>query len=93
MRGTSSFGITFQRGSSEDLSFPVFADADYSSVAAFRRSVSARLVMCGSGCVSWFSRTQKCVTLSTTEAEYVALADVIKEVFFVFEAGLAFHVA
>ena len=26
------------------------------------------------------SRTQKCVTLSTTEAEYVALADTIKKV-------------
>ena len=30
----------------------------------------------------WFSRTQKCVTLSTTENEYVALADTIKEVIF-----------
>ena len=37
-----------------------------------------------------FFRPQKCATLSTTEAEYVALADVIKEV--LFEAGLAFHV-
>ena len=36
--------------------------------------------MCGGGCVSWFSWTQKCVTLSSTEAEYVVLADVIKEV-------------
>ncbi|CAB1107751.1 unnamed protein product [Ectocarpus sp. CCAP 1310/34] len=34
------------------------------------------------GCISWFSRTQKCVTLSTTEAEYVSLADVMKEVLF-----------
>ena len=25
----------------------------------------------------WFSRTQKCVTFSITEAEYVALADTI----------------
>lgn len=38
--------------------------------------------MCGDACVSWFSRTRKCVTLSTTEAEYVALADVMKEVLF-----------
>ena len=38
--------------------------------------------MCGGASVSWFSRTQKCMTLSTTEAEYVALADIIKEVLF-----------
>ena len=32
--------------------------------------------------VSWFSSTQKCVTLSTSEAEYVAMADSIKEAIF-----------
>ena len=37
--------------------------------------------MCGR-IVCWFSRTQKRVTLSTTEAEYVALADTIKEAMF-----------
>ncbi|CAM9331451.1 unnamed protein product [Laminaria digitata] len=38
--------------------------------------------MCAGACVCWFSRAQKCVTLSTTEAEYVALADPInKEIF------------
>ena len=30
----------------------------------------------------WFSRTQKCVTLSTTEDEYVALADTIRGAMF-----------
>ena len=30
----------------------------------------------------WFSRTQKCVTLSTSEAEYVAFGDAVKELFF-----------
>ena len=30
----------------------------------------------------WFSRTQKCVTLSTSEAEYVALGDAVKELLF-----------
>ena len=82
VRRTSSFGITFQRGTVGGLSMQVFADADYASKAADRRSVSGGLVMCGGACVSWFSRTQKCVTLSTTEAEYVALADVMKEVLF-----------
>ena len=60
----------------------VYADADYASKAADRRLVSGGLVMCGGACVSWFYRTQKCITLSTTEAEYVALATPIEEVLF-----------
>ncbi|CAB1113540.1 unnamed protein product [Ectocarpus sp. CCAP 1310/34] len=77
---TSGLGITFRRGSVAGLSMEVFADADYASKAADRRSVPGGLVMCGEGCISWFSRTQKCVTLSRTETEYVSLADVMKEV-------------
>ena len=38
--------------------------------------------MCGGACVSWFSRTQKCVILSTSEAEYVTLGDTVKELLF-----------
>ena len=38
--------------------------------------------MCGGAFVFWFSRTQKCVTLSTFEAEYVALGDAVKELLF-----------
>ena len=35
--------------------------------------------MCGGARVCWFSRTQKYVTLSTAEVEYVALGDTLKE--------------
>ena len=87
------FFVIRRRIKKKKKSLQVFADADYASVAADRRSVAGGLVMCRGGCVSWFSRTQKCVTLSTAEAEYVALADAIKEGSVVFEAGLAFHVA
>ena len=38
--------------------------------------------MCGDACVCWFSRTQKCGTLSTSEAEYVALGDAVKYLLF-----------
>ncbi|CAB1109269.1 unnamed protein product [Ectocarpus sp. CCAP 1310/34] len=82
VRRTSWMGITFERGVVTGMSMQVFVDADYASKAADRRSVSGGLVMCGGVCVTWFSRTQKCVTLSTTEAEYVAIADVLKEVLF-----------
>ena len=67
---TSEYGITFQRGTLSGISLEVFADADYGSKVTDRRSVSGGLIMCGGASVWWFSRTQKCVTLSTSEAEY-----------------------
>ena len=77
---TSDFGITFQRGSGLEL--VAYADTDYASKAADGRLVSGGAVMCAGACVCWFTRTQKCVTLLNTEAEYIALADAIKEVIF-----------
>ena len=74
------------------LQLEVFADSDFASKATDRRSVSGGIVMCGGAAVSWFSRTQKCVTLSTSEAEYVAMADSIKEALF-YEAYLEVSLA
>ena len=79
---TSDYGITFQSGTLSGISLEVFADADYASKATDRRSVSGGLIMCGGASVCWFSRTQKCVTLSTSEAEYVALGDTVKDLLF-----------
>ena len=64
------------------LSLISFADADYASRSTDRRSVSGGVVMCAGGPVSWHSKTQKCVTLSTTQAEYVAVSDMGKVILF-----------
>ena len=83
INGTSGFGNTFQRETLAGISFEDFDDADYASKVTDKRSVSGGVVMCGSAsCVCWFSRTKKCVTLSTSEAEYVALVDAVKELLF-----------
>ena len=82
INGTSGVGITYQRGTVASISLGVLADADYDSKTTDRRSVPVRAIMCGGTCVCWFSRTQKCVTLSTSEAEYVALVDAVKELLF-----------
>ena len=79
---TSEYGITFQIGTLSGISLEVFADADYASKATDRRSVSDELIMYEGAGVCCFSRTQKCVTLSTSEAEYVALGDAVKELLF-----------
>ena len=82
INGTSEYGITFQRVTLSGISLEGFADADYAFKATDRRSVSGGLVMCGGASVCWFARTQKCVTLSSSEAEYVALGDAVKELLF-----------
>ena len=82
INGTSEYGITFQKEGLSGISLEVFADADYASKATDRRSVSGGLIMCGGVSECWFSMTQKCVTLSTSEAEYVALGDAEKELLF-----------
>ena len=81
-RFTSSYGITFQRGTASGVDLEVFVDSDFASRATDRRSVSGGVVMCAGACVSFFSRPQKSVTLSSTEAEYVAMAEWFKEVIF-----------
>ena len=66
-----------------EFDLETYLDADYAHMAEDRRSVSGVVVFCGGTPVSWFSRTQKCVILSTTEAEYAAMADGVKEALYV----------
>ena len=94
IRFTSSYGITFQRGTASGVGLKVFVDSDFASKATDRRSVSGGVVMCAGACVSFFSRTQKSVTLSSTEAEYVAMAERFKEAIFLrYIWSLSFRIA
>lgn len=54
-------------------------DADCDQKANDSRSVSGAAIFLGSLLATWFSRTQKSVTLCTTKAEYVAMAEGVKE--------------
>ena len=83
LNATSDLGLVFKKSSDLEciqLEFDLdtYVDADYAHKAEDRRSVSGAAIFCGGTLVYWFSRTQKCVTLSTTEAEYVAMADDVK---------------
>lgn len=60
----------------------VYSDANYAEKADDWRCVSGAVLRPGDSTVSWDS-TQKSVTLSTGEAEYVALGDRVKEGLFV----------
>ncbi|CAM9881234.1 unnamed protein product [Ascophyllum nodosum] len=55
------------------MKLSLFADADYAGIFNDRRSVFGVLVMLGNTAMSASSTAQHCVTLSTSEAENVAM--------------------
>ena len=81
LNGTKSLDITYVRG--PGLSLNVYADADYANKENVRRSVSGIAVTLGGTVVSHASKTHRVVSLSISEAEYIAGGDGVKEALFV----------
>ncbi|GJX87298.1 hypothetical protein Tco_0339312, partial [Tanacetum coccineum] len=76
LRGTSKLGITFGNGKPMLVGY---TDSDLAGNKDNMKSTSGYLMTFAGGAVSWQSRLQKCVALSTTEAEYVAATEACKE--------------
>ena len=59
--------------------FEVYSDADHGGNKDNGKSTTGYLVKMGTGAISWSSKLQSIVTLSTTEAEYVAAVSAAQE--------------
>ena len=70
LRGTTNLGIFYKKGGNDKL--VVFTDSDYVGDLEDRKSTSVYVFMLSSGAVSWSSGKQPVVSLSTTEAEFIA---------------------
>jgi hypothetical protein len=66
-----------------NLKLEAYVDADWATCKEDRVSQTGYIIMMMNGPVIWRSRKQKSVALSTMDAEYMALSDVIKEVVWV----------
>jgi Reverse transcriptase (RNA-dependent DNA polymerase) len=60
-----------------------YSDSNYASNKDTRRSVSGFAVYYMGGLISWKSKAQNCVTMSSTEAEYVAMSSCAMEMMFI----------
>lgn len=72
LKGTMELGIWYERGG--DTGLVGYTDSDYAGDLDDSKSTSGYVFLMGGGAVAWSSRKQPIVTLSTTEAEYVAAA-------------------
>uniref|UniRef100_H3H975 Integrase catalytic domain-containing protein n=2 Tax=Phytophthora ramorum TaxID=164328 RepID=H3H975_PHYRM len=77
LQGTKTHGICFKPG--DKIDFRGYSDADWAGDLADRKSTSGYTFMLMSAPVSWGSKKQSSVSLSTSEAEYIALSLAIQE--------------
>ena len=56
-----------------------YSDADWAGDIETRRSTSGYVFVLNSGVISWISKKQRSVALSSTEAEYMALSEATQE--------------
>jgi hypothetical protein len=84
LKGTQSHGLRL--GGLHNLtSFPflsAYVDANYAMCADTRRCISGFVTLFFGSPISWLAKKQPLVTLSTTEAEFVALALCIQELLY-----------
>lgn len=66
-------GICYKKGGDRSELF-AFSDSDYAGDIDDRKSTSGYVFLISSGAVSWSSKKQPVVSLSTTEAEFISAA-------------------
>ena len=77
LAGTKDLGVRYTRG--EPRTVEMYCDASYGDCVDTRRSISGYCVIINGGAVSWLSKRQPCVSLSSCEAELQAAREAVAE--------------
>ena len=80
LKATMDLKLVYAPDPSSKELFTVFSDADHGGNKDSGRSTGAYVTRIGTGAVNWSSKLQPIVTLSSTEAEYVAAVEAGKEI-------------
>lgn len=76
LKGTINYSLVYRRGGKP---LEGYCDADWANCTIDRRSYTGYVFKLSGGLVSWESKKQPTVALSSAEAEYMALASATKE--------------
>ena len=81
IKGTKDYSLTL--GPSNDVKEPLtlygYTDADWGMDADTRKSTTGYVFYAGRGAISWCSKRQHTIALSTMEAKYMALCASVQE--------------
>jgi len=72
LKGTTNLGLLYKKSS--DYKLVGFCDADYAGDRIERKSTSGNCQFLGENLISWASKRQATIALSTAEAEYISAA-------------------
>ncbi|GKA44372.1 retrotransposon protein, putative, ty1-copia subclass [Tanacetum coccineum] len=78
-KGTADVGLVYGRDQRKHVDVDGFVDADYAKDPDKGRSITGYAFMVHGCVVRWKATLQHVVALSTTEAEYMALTEAVKE--------------
>lgn len=78
LKGTMDYGLVYS--GQGKLILKTFSDSDYAGDTENRRSTSGIVTKLGNCTVGWKSQQQRTVALSTTEAEYIAACEAVKDI-------------
>ncbi len=81
LKGTRDEGIVYKRAESTPR-LEVYSDADFAN-RADAKSISGYACVMDGACIAWSSKKQGMVSLSMTEAEYIALTHVAKQMMWI----------
>lgn len=77
LKGTINWKLTYSKEANEKIIG--YCDADWAGCNITRHSTSGYVFMMKGGPISWSSKKQSCVALSSCEAEYISLAHANQE--------------
>ncbi|KAH9646639.1 hypothetical protein KPL70_024932 [Citrus sinensis] len=79
LNGTATYGLMYGGPRQDDSQIVGYVDSDYAGNLDRRRSLTGYLFTLNNCTVNWKAQLQSVVALSTTEAEYTAAAEAVKE--------------
>jgi hypothetical protein len=77
IKGTLDHGLVYMK--SDVFKIVGFSDSDWAGDKYDRKSITGYVFMLAGAAITWKSKKQPTVALSSTEAEYMALGDTVKE--------------